>query len=319
MKPIFWSPTRFEVTELCPVKYYFQYIKKMRVTTPRLALGSYLHKRKEKLFKGKPGQLELRFKSAESFANAATGFWKHSVAKTNEIDGQKVLWEFENQKWVFLSEIEELCIKTYNKCSSEESPLFIELPIKFKLNGQHFYVKIDEIRKGCTIRDYKTGFSLPEEFRLKHFSQFTFYALAFCCYAYIDEDFAKICGISEEDKKSFGGNPLYISEKINLEYYNVKEEITLPATHRSNKDYYELVHAIEILENRIHNLESNLYPYYSNHCKYCQYKKPCDEKYKKGEFYGENYDQQLELIEIIPRQKYHDTTLKLFPPKRKKF
>lgn len=319
MKPIFWSPSKYDTANLCWTKYYFQYIihPRPKVTTAILALGNFLHKRKENLFKGEPGHLELRYKSAQSYANSAMGAWKHTTLQTEEIDGKRILWDYKGQKWAFIKEIEELCIKTYNACAREEPPLLVELPIKFELNGIHYNVRLDEIRKNLTIREYKSGKSLPGEFQLKHFSQFTFYALAFCCLAKKDEKVSRICGISEEERESFGGNPNYISEKINLEYYQVREDKILPVTHRTDQDYFELEKGIRSLESMILNLEDNLYPNFGGHCRYCSFKEPCDKKASSGEFYGINQDPQLNIFERKDIPKYKDKTLNLFPRKRK--
>jgi len=319
MKPIFWSPSRYDTANLCLMKYYFQYVMtpRLKITTPIQALGGFLHRRKENLFKGKSGHLELRYKSAESYANSAIGVWKHKIIREGGFDGKKILWEYDGQKWAFINEIEDLCIKTYNACAKEEPPLHIELPIKFQLNGVGYNVRIDEIRKNLTIREYKTGRSLPSEFQLKHFPQFTFYALALCCLISQDKNFAETCDISEEERRSFGGNPVYISEKVNLEYYNVKEDFLLPVTHRRNQDYLELEHNIKSLEKIINNLGENIFAYVGRHCRFCQFKMPCDEKISKGEFYGINLNPQLKLFKIISKPKYSDKTLSLFPRRKK--
>lgn len=318
MKPIFWSPTRYEVANLCLMKYHFQYISNVKAPlTPELALGIFLHKRKETLFKGNPGELEIKYKSAESFANAAMGIWKHLIIPKNIIQGKEIQWKFKGHQWALLNDIEELCIKTYNRCANEEPPLFIEYSRKFELNERLFDVRIDEIRKGYLIRDYKTGLSLPEELQIKHFPQFTFYALAFCCFAYQDKEFARICEINEDDRITFGGNPVYISEKINLEYYNVKKDVILPGTHRNNHDYEELTRSINTLESRLEDLESNIYPYWGRHCKYCQFKVHCDKKNSTGGFYEANQSPQLKLFPVKINKKFHDKTLKLFPRKKK--
>lgn len=317
MEPIVWGHSRYEIITLCPMKYHFGYVTKprLKVTTPIQALGTFLHRRKELLYKGEPGQLKLYHKSAEAFASAAKGWWKRTVARTNKIKGQKILWEFKGQPWDFSKDgglIEELCIKTYNKCASEEPPLYVEYSRKFMLNGRSFNVRIDEIRRNYTIREYKTGMSLPRLLQLKHFPQFTFYALAFCCFAHWDEEFARICGVSEEDRKSWGGNPDYISEKVNLEYYNVKREIMLPVTHRSNQDYYELNNTLSTLESIINDPYLNVYPHWGRHCNFCQYQIPCDERSSKREFQGIPLQPQLRLFDIIQTPKFHDPTLKLF-------
>ena len=59
----------------------------------------------------------------------------------------------------------------------------VEYNRDFIFDGFHFTVRMDEIRKNYLIREYKTGSSLPGEMALKHFTQFAFYSLAFCCFA----------------------------------------------------------------------------------------------------------------------------------------
>lgn len=90
-------------------------------------------------------------------------------------------------------------------------------------------------------------------------------------------------------------------------------------THRSDQDYHELHQSLLSLEEIIYNLDStNIYPNFGRHCRYCQFQKPCDEKTSKGEVYGIPRDPQLKLIDIKPKLKYRDRTLRLFPIRRKK-
>ena len=313
MKPIVWSPSRYDVANTCLMKYYFQYVRREKVDiSPEQALGIFLHKRKERLFKGYPGSLEIKYKSAESFANFSIGLWKHEVIRTNEIQGKKIVWKFKGQEYATLKDIEELCIKTYNKCVNEEPPLYVEYERKFQLNEIYFDVIIDEIRKNYTIRDYKTGLSMPKEFQMNHFPQLTFYALAFGCFAHNDKEFARICEVKEEDAKSFGGNPDFINEKINLEYYNVKEDKVI-STKRNNSDYFQLESSLISLEDDIRNLDSKIRANYGKHCNYCIYQQICDKEAKGILSFKENLDNQLILFPVKIKTKFKNKTLRLFP------
>ncbi len=312
-----WSKSRYEIANTCLMKYYFQYVAHIKPpSTPEQALGIFLHKRKEKMFKGKPGSLKLKHKSASSFANSAVGMWKHTIAKDGMIQGKPINWKFKGQPWAMINDIKDLCIKTYDKCASEKPPLFVEYEREFYLNGHHFLVKLDEIREGYTIREYKTGFSLPEEMELKHFVQFAFYALAFSCISHQDKEFARICGVNEEDAKSFGGNPIYIDDKINLEYYRVQDN-SMHTTHLTNSDYFTLHNHLNELESKINKLSENLYPNFGHHCKLCSFQKECDEKTNKGEFHSVLLEPQLDLFAPKRDNEFKDITLNLFPRKRK--
>jgi len=304
------------------MKYYYQYVEREKVDiSPEQALGIFMHKRKESLFKGIPGNLEIKYKSAESFANSSKALWKHNVIRTNEIQGKKIWWKFKGQEWASLDSIEELCIKTYNKCANEEPPLYIEYGRKFEVDGIYFDKRIDEIRKNYTIRDYKTGFFIPKEFQINHNDQLTFYALAFSCFANKDKEFSKICGINEDDVISFGGHPDFINEKINLEYYNVQEDKIL-TTHRNNKDYLVIRESIKSLEDSVKNLNSKISVNYGKHCNYCLYQQVCNEKTPKiladiKEIDDETENKQLTLFQVKKTIKFKNKTLRLFPRKKK--
>ena len=63
---IWWSPTRLRVAQSCLKKYYFEYIKREKVSIPSyFAIGIFLHKRMESLYKGAFGNLEVAYKSAD--------------------------------------------------------------------------------------------------------------------------------------------------------------------------------------------------------------------------------------------------------------
>ncbi len=294
---IWWSPTKLEAATSCLKRFYFQYIKKEKVSIPGyMALGTFIHSKMESLYDGEFGNLHVKFKSAESFVNSSVGQWKRIIIKEGKIQGNKIDWKDKNEPWTFIPVIRDLCLKAYQKYLDEGTPLKVELPIRFEF-GEHYYnLKVDELRKGAIIRDHKTGRFFEDKFSLNYKPQLTMYALAISCLAYLDRNFAEIFGIKEPEK--LAGNPNIISPEIKVEYYHMRSN-TIIQTERTDAHYYELSQNLNDLESRI---RSGIFPVNRYECARCLYQKVCDQT-TAATIYPKKEDPQLNMFVIKEKVK----------------
>lgn len=242
---IWWNPTKFNIASSCLKKYFFEYIKKEKVPIPNyFALGTFLHRKMELLYRGSFGNLEVAYKSAESFYRATKASWIRDVINSGEVQGKKIEWRDKKEPWESIGVIKEICYKAYERYLMEGVPLDIEIPIKFELNGSFFRLRVDELRKGAIIRDHKTGKFFPGEYELNYLPQLTMYALAVSCKAYSDREFAAKFGITQPEKLL--GNPHYISPEIKTQYFHMRTSEII-TRNRTDEHYNELVQSLDDL------------------------------------------------------------------------
>jgi glutaredoxin len=227
-----WSPTRIGYLMECPRKYFFGYVCKSRkdfaITMPQ-ARGTFLHKKLEQLFKedGTP-----KFKSADAFANAA-GFQFMKMIESRSIKGQKIYFETDDpdeiKKLGYIlnaTQIKPVLRNAYPILTSEEPPLMLEQSLQFVFEGRAFNLQIDIIRRdkegNIVIRDYKSGRFAPDPEHAE--LQCKMYGLAFCTYCHFDEEFRRKAGVSDEEAARWGGNPIYIDEKIKYEIFRLHDD-----------------------------------------------------------------------------------------------
>lgn len=109
--------------------------------------------------------------------------------------------------------------------------------------------------------------------KLKYDPQFTIYCLWLGYQCHLQKDFAKTLGVTEEDAKQWGGNPVYLSDKIKSEYYLVRENKTydMPRTDIQYPDFCSMVDGLEA------RLDAGLiHPERGRNCDYCEINKECD-------------------------------------------
>jgi len=294
---IWWSPTKIKVAQSCLKKYYFEYILRDKIPIPSyFASGIFLHKRMESLYKGNFGNLELAFKSAESFYKQSRAIWIRKIIKEGEIQGKKIAWKNKDEPWELIGLIKQICYQAYQRGLEEGPPLGTEIPIKFEFNGNFFNLRIDEVRKGAVIRDHKTGKWSESDFELGYLTQLTMYALAISCKAHKDEAFSKVFGISNPEE--LGGNKYIISPEVETQYYHMRSG-NISKTRRTDQHYYELKESLDDLESRI---RSGLFPVNRQECGRCIHQKVCDQN-SSAVIYPKIENAQLNLFPVIKRTK----------------
>jgi hypothetical protein len=99
----------------------------------------------------------------------------------------------------------------------------IEQNLEFVFEGRGFNLQIDVIRRdeegNIVIRDYKSGRFAPDPEHAE--LQFKLYGLAFCTYCHFDKKFRRKAGVSDEEAARWGGNPIYIDDKIKYEIFRL--------------------------------------------------------------------------------------------------
>lgn len=235
-KIYYWSPTGLEAFERCERQWLFN--QDYNLTSGDFALGTFVHRKINSL------RVSPKYKSAEKWASACIGDWKHRIIKKGKIEGKNIAWktikQSEDEKWILIPRLEQICIDNFDQLMNENSKT-VFFPAKnrygktttyrtksFVFEGIGFAGEIDEIRRGddfpIVIRDYKTGFRDYLERRLAYKYQPTFYALFVCYQAFVDPQFRALLGIDDELAKTWCGNPYYIDPRIKIEYYMLEKQ-----------------------------------------------------------------------------------------------
>lgn len=260
------------------------------------ALGQFFHSKIEKFWiMNKKSKLPSpKYKTKDSFANAARGNFTHNVILTEEIKKRKINWRSEQEKWIAREELTSMCLNIYERLAEEGPPILVEQPFEFTLEGITFRGKIDEVRKGdsknlIAIRDYKTGRFIPKEPRLERDFQFTIYVLGLGCLAYGRKDFAELLEIDDEIRQKWAGNPIYLDERIRVEYYHVRTNEII-TTKRNDAHYAEFIKRVSKIRRSIMSIigeKTELYPWdfpvNTDYCKYCDASAICDAHEDKKE------------------------------------
>jgi CRISPR/Cas system-associated exonuclease Cas4 (RecB family) len=273
-----WSASKIDDATYCPRLFYYKHVRKMEFPTNGLmALGIFIHRVMEKSFYNDGGK--PRYKTADSFANAMAGRWKRYIIKTGKIRRRKISWRDEKEPWVIANyDIPLLCKNAYEVCSQEKRPLFKEAKFDFELDGRKYRGKIDAIAKRddkIIIRDYKSGRRKPRQMKLDFDPQFTLYFLAVGCLCYGDKRFAEALEISDEVRARWAGNPVYLPDIIQGEYFLMREKELLPMTRR-DCHYYDFCNMLEGLENMVRDEEFE--PHRGRLCDYCEARGICREE-----------------------------------------
>jgi len=296
MKPIFWSASRLDKIEICKKAYYYQYLSKEKFPTIGvMAAGILLHKKAEKFYKkdGTP-----KYKSAESFANAAMATWQRFNINTGTVRGQEIKWKDDTEPYRLKHMIGEVCKTLYEKYSKEKPPIFVEYPFKFHLEDRLYTGFIDEIREDLVIRDHKSGYRKPHEseespdIHLHTNHQFTIYALAVTSIAKQNEKFRKEIGMTDEQLER--AKDSYILEDIIVEHHHMLTGETFRA-HRNHTNYRELTDAIDRSQKTIDREDFSIRR--GNHCRYCLHNEAC---------YRDTFEQELENNKEVKQPSLFD-------------
>jgi len=300
----------------CLRAFFFEYMEKRKYEwIPHMVRGLVLHDVADKKFfykrdKYKDYKLDdngdpiPKYQSAEKFANAARAKWYRDT-KGDIYRDKKIAWEKKQERFFMADDVWQIAYHLYNRKLKEGAPIFSEIPFEFYLLQKRgdrkvrrrFTGRIDELRKGQVIRDYKFGRYTPTDIALRNDLQFTIYLLAVGSLCYFDKDFANKFGIHPEVAKKWAGNPIFLSEKIDIERFTMfydwvddivvgkngpqlkkKKEVFIKPlfTKRVNAQFRTLCNALDDLETRLERvmMTRNIDDVSFNRrsCKYCLFK-----------------------------------------------
>jgi len=272
-----WTASKIDDATFCPRFFYYAHILKIPLpTTGAMALGIFMHRAMSKWFWDDRGR--LRYKTAESFTNICKARWKKFVIGTGKIRGKEIAWLDEDEPWRIANYgLPLICRNVYDVCSQEEIPLFRESRFDFELDGRRYAGIIDAIIRRdnkIIVRDYKSGRRKPGQMKLDFDPQFTLYFLAVASLCHGDKRFAEALKVDDETRKKWAGNPEYLPEMIEGEYFLMREKEILPMT-REDYHYYDFCNMLEGLEKMIEDEEFE--PHRGRLCDYCGAKERCRE------------------------------------------
>jgi len=288
-----WSASRIEELEECELRHFFLHHsgipKKDLLTFGNYAAGTVFHSFVENFY-GPDRKPRIRYKSPESMGGALRGLWFYSV-KEGYYRNQRIGWADESRKgkkemFEFADWLERLGRIMYEPLMQEEGPVFSEFEFSVRkrspirvLHDDHYHSfsgKIDQIRRGLIVRDFKSSGSDPGEVVLNHDISLTIYALAFCTFAHLDEEFRRKVGVSDEEASRWGGNPIFIDEKVKVEWYSAGSK-RIFTTSRSDAHFAGLLEKVDGLERKIkESLETRHFEArVARHCTTCAAKQYC--------------------------------------------
>jgi len=284
-----WSSTRIDYANYCRMKYFLRYVDKEEGLTlsvyakgscwPSLGTEGEVAKNRNK----------KKYFDAESFGKYAERKWLQRIV-ADQRSKNKIEWTYPDEKWVIRSTLPLICKSLYDILFEEGPPLFSELKFKFYHDGKRFRGRIDEVRvrdRKVVIRDYKSGKPWLGNIKIDHDPQLTLYNVGLCSLCFTDKRFSEKIGISDEERRSFMGNPILVNPLFSMEffmieapYYNSLEKNrsldAILSTSRSDNHFYEI---IEMINGTISMVNSGrVYPEWGRKCDYCDMKVACEKK-----------------------------------------
>jgi len=225
----YWTATDIGIMATCPRLYLYSLGKKGKTTTGDMARGSLVHRLVEpkNFFKedGSP-----KYQSAEKWANYCANQWQITEINEGTSRGVPIKWRDSAEPYILKDSIHGNCLVAYQYLVSKGVPLMAEKKFRFALEYEgmgadgkpaereiKFRGRMDEVRAGMLIRDYKTGYSRIGDMEANHGYQLTLYALAFSALCRGDEDFRRKAGVSDEEVARWVEQNLLIPDNIQVE------------------------------------------------------------------------------------------------------
>ncbi len=283
-----WSASKVNCANYCRRKFFLRYILRDKgIIFSSYRRGTLCHELVEKFWDklGAPEEVKMnkegkvksekKYSNPEQFVKYAQGRWMRMCIQ-DEMAGKKIQWAYDNEKWNIRNKyLPGVCSPLFNILLEEGPHLYTELPFTFILNDRKFTGFIDKVRQRdgrVIIRDYKTESPWMKGMKLEGNPQLTLYCVGLCALCYADENVAAKVGLLEE-RKRFMGNPIFISDKIQPEFFMLsalpkisKQESeksetekaikVIYSTKRSDKDFYEVLMFIEDVERDVRDFLS---------------------------------------------------------------
>ncbi len=274
-----WNPTNISRAAECLMQFYLISVEKKKpATTADMASGRFIHNAMSRFYVEDNGIRRPKYRSAEAFANAMKAQWV--FAARNPGFRNRIEWKSREEPYWLGEHIWKVCRAAYDRYASEGPPEYSEYPIKFRLDGRTYNVRLDEIRKGLdgpVIRDLKSGRRKPGRMSLNYDPQFTLYSLAVACECFRKPEFAESIGVDPEEAKRWGGREVFIPDSFELQYYHMIDDEIIPVKKRSDMHYYEITGMIDNWEERINS--GLVYPERGYKCDKCVVREPCDQRF----------------------------------------
>jgi len=239
----YFSYTRIETFDICPLKYKYQFILKLPVAySASLSFGTSIHKTLQIFYQNFRKNKTISEKELIDIYHKnwiPLGYASSLQQQKNKLSGEKILRNF------------------FQKFHHQSiNILDLEKPFKIKIDNNLYLIgKIDRIDKinnqEIEIIDYKTG-KKPEEKELKNNPQLIIYAWA-------------------ASNKNFYNKP---TNQINLSFYYLNKKIEKISFKKTEQ---EIIGFKEKLLKKINQIrQSDFSPKVGPHCDFCPFKIICD-------------------------------------------
>ncbi len=219
------SSTKLDVVNYCVMRFVLKYIEHAKeLELSVFKKGKTLHDLTEHFW----SRLDVKYSNAEEFGDYGYGKF-YQMIKAFESSGKKVDWSYKDEMYVMAENVRKVSKSLFKILRAEGPPLFdeqtgkylTEVRFDFRAFDRNFTGKIDEIRRKdgkLVVRDYKSGKPWMGHMKINHDPQMTIYNAGLCSKAKKDRGFAELIGLSE-DRHLFDGNPNYVSNKIQHEFF----------------------------------------------------------------------------------------------------
>lgn len=312
-KKFYWSSSRVNSANYCGMRYYLKYmLGKEELRLSAYVKGSFLHSLIENFWDrlGTPEEAAKKssgkkYSDAKSFVDYARRKWQRIIIADEEAE-QHIAWTYDNEKWVIRGNLGSICSPLFDYLSREGRPLFAELPFDFKIDGERFTGRIDEVRvinKQIVLTDYKSGKPWVGEMKLDFDPQLTLYNAGLCSLILFNPAIAQTLGLEGRIKEFMHGNrftSLEILERffmIEAMGINPEKVKTVPSsiyeTRRAEEHFFELLKMVKSVRKRA--CEGDVYPERGKKCDLCGMKEECRKEIKNvnTDFFADKTGQGL--------------------------
>lgn len=213
----------------------------------------------------------LAFRSAESFASAMSGRWQFLRNNDYTVQGRRVVWRTEKEKWNSHEDIYNACYNYFDKIATHGAPIlaYNDTAVSFFFRGEKYNLSIDEFRRGLIVspNDPRKNFTKKE---IEFGWQTTAQVLAFCRLAHDYESFRLKLGIDEKLARSWtDDNP--VSEDVRVLHYSLADGEFIETTRKPVhvEEFMEFIR--ESHESAVNAVQKKEFPPNHSNCYICKY------------------------------------------------
>jgi hypothetical protein len=214
------TSTHFRTLDSCPYAFYLSSIldadESKFPIRGQAAKKVFIKNQIRRLFRD---DHTLRFRSPESFASASSGWWKKQYTGPDaNIDGKKISWAYDSERWVFAKDIKTICgnyylllvqdgyiqrmqakgespivFQDHNGQSGYKNPDFV-----FEFEGRFYFAGFDEIWEGMAIKANGIWKAEAKQEALANSLSHTINALGFSALARDSLSFRVMCEVDDD-------------------------------------------------------------------------------------------------------------------------